>query len=174
MTNAQENAPDRPGGLRTGADHGTQTAAEDLAQSAEEEAGALKQQARDAGEAVKREAREAVDQVKEQAYSTADRQKDVAAQQMGGWAHALRAASDDLRSRGQDVAAAYVGQAADGLERASGTVRQRDVDLAKPVVAQDAGRSEGIAFQCDLNRQARQRPREGERREAHHPRDGSP
>jgi gas vesicle protein len=102
-------------------------------------------QAREAAEEVKQEARAAADQAKEQARSAATRQKDAAAQQIGGWAQALRTASDDLHSRGQDAAAAYVRQAADGLERASGTVHARDVDELIGSV-EDFARRQPVAF----------------------------
>jgi hypothetical protein len=130
---------------RTGQEHGTQAASDDLARTAAEQARAVKQQARETTEEVTREAREAGEEIKEQAYSTADRQKDAAAQQMGGWAQALRTASDDLRKRGQDIAAGYVGHAADGLERASGTVRTRDVDDLIGTV-EDFARRQPVAF----------------------------
>jgi hypothetical protein len=105
----------------------------------------MKHEARAATEEVARDAREMAHQVKEQAYSTADRQKEAAAQQMGGWAQALRTAADDLRNRGQEMAAAYVGQAADGLERASGTVRARDVDELIGTI-EDFARRQPVAF----------------------------
>jgi hypothetical protein len=126
-------------------EHGQRTAGDDLAQSAADLARAAKQQARESTEEVARDAREAAGQVKEQAYSAAGRQKDVAAQQMGGWAQALRSASDDLRSRGQEMAASYVGQAAEGLERASGTVRARDIDDLVGTI-EDFARRQPVAF----------------------------
>ena len=102
-------------------------------------------QAREAADEVKQEARAAFDQAKDQARSAATRQKDAAAQQMGGWAQALRTASDDLHSRGQDSVAAYVRQAAEGLDRASGTVRGRDVDELIGSV-EDFARRQPVAF----------------------------
>jgi hypothetical protein len=126
-------------------EYGSRTAGDDLAQSAADQARAVKQQARETAEEVTRDAREMGRQVKEEAYSTAGRQKEAAAQQMGGWAQALRIASDDLRNRGQEMAAAYVGQAADGLERASGTMRTRDIDDLIGNV-EDFARRQPIAF----------------------------
>jgi hypothetical protein len=126
-------------------EHEPRTAGDDLAQSAAGQARAVKHEAREATEEVARDARKMAHQVKEQAYSTADRQKDAAAQQIGGWAQALRTASDDLHSRGQDTTAAYVRQAADGLERASGTVRTRDVDELIGSV-EDFARRQPVAF----------------------------
>ena len=126
-------------------DRDTQKPTKEFVEASRQEAGEMGRQARVAAEEVKQDLRAAADQVKEQAYSTADRQKDVAAQQMGGWAHALRTASDDLRNRGQEIAAGYVGQAADGLERASGTVRTRDVDDLIGTV-EDFARRQPVAF----------------------------
>lgn len=130
--------------VRPNAEH-SQAADDDLAQSAADQARAATRQARETVEQVTRDARAMADQVKEQVHSTADRQKDAAAQQMGGWAQALRTASDDLRSRGQEMAASYVGQAADGLDRASGTMRTRDVDELIGTV-EDFARRQPVAF----------------------------
>jgi hypothetical protein len=138
-------------GIRAGvytpsaSDRDTQKPTKEFVEASRQEAGEVGRQARVAAEEVKQDVRAAADQVKEQAYSTAGRQKDVAAQQMGGWAQALRAASDDLRNRGQETAAAYVGQAADGLERASGTVRTHDVDDLIGTV-EDFARRQPVAF----------------------------
>jgi hypothetical protein len=146
MTNPPGSRSDQLGrDVPTNPERGTQAASDDLAQSAADQARAVKQQARETTEEVTGDARAAAEQVKEQAYSTADRQKDAAAQQMGGWAQALRTASDDLRNRGQEIAAGYVGQAADGLERASGTVRARDVDDLIGTV-EDFARRQPVAF----------------------------
>jgi hypothetical protein len=126
-------------------DRETQKPTEEFVETSREQAREVGRQAREAAEEVKHEARVAADQAKEQARSAATRQKDAAAQQMGGWAQALRTASDDLRHRGQEVAAGYVGQAADGLERASGTVRARDVDELIGSV-EDFARRQPVAF----------------------------
>jgi hypothetical protein len=126
-------------------DRDTRKPTEEVVETSREQAREVGRQAREAAEEVKQEARAAADQAKEQARSAATRQKDAAAQQMGGWAHALRTASDDLHSRGQDTAAAYVRQAADGLERASGTVRGRDVDELIGSV-EDFARRQPVAF----------------------------
>ena len=123
----------------------TQKPSDEVVKAAKDEASEVRREARDTAEHVKRDVQEMADQVKEQAYSTAHRQKDAAAEQMGGWAHALRSASDDLRNRGQDIAAGYVGQAADGLERASSTVQTRDVDDLIGTV-EDFARRQPVAF----------------------------
>jgi F0F1-type ATP synthase membrane subunit b/b' len=138
-------------GTRGGADaRGTfgrapRDASEELVEASSAEAGELGRQARDTAEDIKRDIGELAGQAKEQAHSTATRQKEVAAQQMGGWAHALKAASDDLRNQGQNSVAAYVRQAADGLERASGNVRERDVDDLIGSV-EDFARRQPVAF----------------------------
>jgi hypothetical protein len=146
MTNPEGTRSDQLGrDVQGNPEHGQRTAGDDLAQSAADLARAAKQQARETTEEVARDAREVAGQVKEQAYSAAGRQKDVAAQRMGGWAQALRSASDDLRSRGQEMAASYVGQAAEGLERASDTVRARDVDDLVGAI-EDFARRQPVAF----------------------------
>ena len=126
-------------------DRDTQKPTEEFVETSREQAREVGRQAREAAEEVKQEARAAADQAKEQARSAAARQKDAAAQQIGGWAQALRTASDDLHGRGQDTAAAYVRQAADGLERACGTVRARDVDELIGSV-EDFARRQPVAF----------------------------
>jgi hypothetical protein len=146
MTNPQ--GPSDQGtraGAGAAANRETQKPTEEFVETSREQAREVGRQAREAAEEVKQEARAAADQAKEQARSAATRQKDAAAQQMGGWAQALRTASDDLHSRGQDTAAAYVRQAADGLERASGTVRGRDVDELIGSV-EDFARRQPVAF----------------------------
>jgi hypothetical protein len=136
-------------GTRAGAgvasDRDTQKPTEEFVKTSREQARELGREAREAAREVKHEAHAAADQAKEQARSAATRQKDAAAQQMGGWAQALRTASDDLQRRGQDSTAAYVRQAADGLERASGTVRARDVDELIGSV-EDFARRQPVAF----------------------------
>ena len=148
MTNPQ-GASDQ--GTRAGvstpgaSDRDTQKPTEEFVETSREQAREVGRQAREAAEEVKQEARAAADHAKEQARSAAARQKDAAAQQIGGWAQALRTASDDLHGRGQDTAAAYVRQAADGLERACGTVRARDVDELIGSV-EDFARRQPVAF----------------------------
>lgn len=132
-------------GARAASERDTQKPTEEFAEAAKHEANEVGRQARAVAEDVKQEVRAAADQAKEHARSAATRQKDAAAQQMGGLAHALKAASDDLRSRGQDSTAAYVRQAADGLERASGTMRERDIDDLIGTV-EDFARRQPVAF----------------------------
>jgi hypothetical protein len=94
---------------------------------------------------LKREVHAATEQAKEQARSAATHQKDAAARQMDGFAHALMAASDDLRGRGQEFAAEYVREAASGLERASEAVREHDLDEIIANV-EDFARRQPVAF----------------------------
>ena len=105
----------------------------------------LGQQARAAVDDVKREARDAAEQAKQKARTTATAQKDAVAERMGGFAHALNTASDDLRERGQEFAAAYVHKAAGGLEHASEVMRERDVDQLLGTV-EDFARRQPVAF----------------------------
>jgi hypothetical protein len=135
MTNGQPGPSDRD----------AQRSSEEFVHAAEGEARAVKEQAREAAAEMKAGARDAAEDVKEQVRSSAARQKDAAAQQMDGWAHALKTASDDLHGRGQDSAATWVRQAAAGLERASGTVRERDVDDLIGTV-EDFARRQPVAF----------------------------
>jgi hypothetical protein len=105
----------------------------------------LGQQTREAVDEVKHEARDAARHAKQQARSAATKQKDAAAERVGGFAHALNTASDDLRERGQEFAAQYVHKAADGLERASDVLRERDVDQLLGTV-EDFARRQPVAF----------------------------
>jgi hypothetical protein len=109
------------------------------------QAGELGQQARAVVDDVKREARDAAEHAKHAARATAASQKDAAADRMGGYAHALNSASDDLRDRGQDLAANYVHQAAGGLEHAANVIRERDVDQLLGTV-EDFARRQPVAF----------------------------
>jgi hypothetical protein len=109
----------------------------------------LGHQARAAAEDAKHEVGETTQkvaqQVKDQVRASATGQKDAAARQMDGFAHALEAASGDLRERGQDFAAQYVHQAAGGLSRASEAVRERDLDDLIGTV-EDFARRQPVAF----------------------------
>lgn len=113
------------------------------------EQGSSESTVRDAAKAkageLKHEAQHAAEQAKEHVRSVAGDQKDRAAEQVGGFAHALRAASDDLNERGQGFAAAYVREAAGGLERASGALRDRNIDQLMEGV-EDFARRQPIAF----------------------------
>jgi hypothetical protein len=135
MTNGQ------PG--RSGRD--PQKSTDEFVRAAEDEAGAVKDQAREAAAEMKAGARDVAKDLKEQVRSSAANQKDAAAEQMDGWAHALKSASDDLQGRGQDSVATWVRQAADGLERVSGTVRERGVDDLLGTV-EDFARRQPVAF----------------------------
>lgn len=105
----------------------------------------LEQQARDVVDDVKREANDIASQAKESAHAAASKQKDAAAERVDGFAHALQAASDDLRGRGQETAAAYVRDAAGGLERVTHVLRERDIDELLGSV-EDFARRQPVAF----------------------------
>jgi hypothetical protein len=135
MANAQADPADRE----------AQRATDQWAHAAQDEARAMKEQASGAAAEMKAEARHAAEEVKEQIRSGAAKQKDVAAQQMDGWAHALRSASDDLEGRGQESAASWVRQAAAGLERVSGSVREHGVDDLIGTM-EDFARRQPVAF----------------------------
>jgi len=148
---AHPQGPSQPGATGVGADapdtshRDPQGTGDAFARTAAEEAAELRQQARDVTEEVKHEAREAAEEAKQQARASAVRQKDAAAQRMGGFAHALKTASDDLRQQGQGFAADYVQQAAGGLERASDAMRERDLDHLIGSV-EDFARRQPVAF----------------------------
>jgi len=117
------------------------SAADELRSTADEIVDAAKEKASE----LKQEVHAATEQAKEQVRSAATHQKDAAARQMDGFAHALMAASDDLRGRGQEFAAEYVREAASGLERASDAVRERDLDEIIANV-EDFARRQPVAF----------------------------
>jgi hypothetical protein len=148
---AHPQGPSDPGATGVGADapatshRSPQSTGEELSRTAAETTAELRQQAREVTEEVKHEAYEAVEEAKEQARASAARQKDAAAQRMGGFAHALKTASDDLRQQGQAFAAEYVQQAAGGLERASDAMRERDLDDLIGSV-EDFARRQPVAF----------------------------
>jgi hypothetical protein len=135
MTNGHPGASDRD----------PQKSTDEFVHAAKGEAHGLKEQARETAAEMKEGAREVAEDVKAQVRSSAATQKDAAAEQMDGWAHALKSASDDLQGRGQDSVATWVRQAADGLERASGTVRERGVDDLLGTV-EDFARRQPVAF----------------------------
>jgi len=124
-----------------GRDSDTGSAADDARSTADEIVDATKEKASE----LKQEVHAATEQAKEQVRSAATHQKDAAAQQMDGFAHALMAASDDLRGRGQEFAAEYVREAASGLERASEAVREHDLDEIIANV-EDFARRQPVAF----------------------------
>lgn len=102
-------------------------------------------EAKDVTHQLKQDAEETLEQAKQRARSAAAEQKDAAAERMGGYAHALKTASDDLRDRGEGFAAQYVQQAAGGVERVSEAIRERDVDDLIGTV-EDFARRQPVAF----------------------------
>jgi ElaB/YqjD/DUF883 family membrane-anchored ribosome-binding protein len=94
--------------------------------------------ARRAAEDIRGQARAAVDDLKEQARdlagdakararAAADRQKNAVAEQVSGFASALRSAADDLNQREQRFGAGIFEQVADGLEQVSDALRRHDL-----------------------------------------------
>lgn len=119
--------------------------AAELADRARDGAADLAGQARRVADDVKHEAEGAIEHAKQSARASATKQKDAAADQMGGFAHALKTASDDLHERGQEFSAEYVKQAAGGLERISDLMHKRDLDQLVESV-EDFARRQPVAF----------------------------
>jgi hypothetical protein len=102
-----------------------------LRDKAEEMSGRVKdhvtrQVKQQAGE-LKRQAKAAADDMRSRAGSVVDQQKHAAAGRVEGIAHALRAASDQLREQGQPMVAEYSRYAAEGLETMAQSLDRRDV-----------------------------------------------
>ena len=108
-------------------------------------AGGLADQAKAAAADIKQHARDLAGEAKAQVRSVGSEQKAAAAEQVHGFARALRTAADDLDQRDQRVSAGYVQQAADGLERVSGALRERDLDEIVASV-EDFARRQPVAF----------------------------
>ena len=85
-------------------------------------------QAQAAAEELKQHARDLADDAKARARAAANQQKDAAAEQVHGFASALRTAADDLSGRNQRLSASWVEQAADSLEHVSGALQGQDFD----------------------------------------------
>lgn len=98
------------------------------ADEARAEGDELASEARSRAERLKSGARRTVDGAKEQARSAVDEQKNQAAEQLTGFADALRSASSELDEQGQTVVSSIVRHAADGIEHVSGAVRRSNVD----------------------------------------------
>ena len=97
-------------------------------EAAKENAEQLKERVKDRAADLKRKAEDTVQDMGARARSAADEQKNVAAERVGGVAHALRVASDDLRERGQPMVAEYSRQVAEGLESMAQSLSRRSVD----------------------------------------------
>jgi hypothetical protein len=98
--------------------------AEAVADKAEQ----LTERVKDKATDLKRQAKDTVQKAGQRARSAADEQKNMAAEQVGGVAHALRVASDDLEGRGHAQVAEYSRQVAEGLDSLAQSLSRRSVD----------------------------------------------
>jgi F0F1-type ATP synthase membrane subunit b/b' len=124
----------------TGAEH-----ADSKTEAAKEKAEQLSERAKEKAGDLKRQAEKAAEDMRERARSAAMDQKNAAAERMGGVAHALRTASDDLQSQGQPMIAEYSRHVAEGLESMADTLGRRDVDDLVGSV-EDFARARPVAF----------------------------
>jgi hypothetical protein len=106
---------------------------------------------KDAKEAIRGAAGEVSDLAKDAARSARDRAEELAergktagADQMAGFARAIRGAAEDLEEQSPEVAT-YVRQAADGLEQAASSVRGRSIGEFVDMV-DDLARRQPAAF----------------------------
>lgn len=111
-----------------GAGERFQQAGEEVRHGAEEAAGkaeGLKQEA-------KERAGRLLDEAKDRARSAIDQQKEGLAQDVGDFAHALRASASDLQEHNKGYVARYVEQAASGVEQIADTLHRQDLgDLVR-------------------------------------------
>ncbi len=105
----------------------------------------VRDQARAAVDDLKQQARDLAGDAKARARAAAGRQKDAVAEQVYGFASALKSAADDLNQREQRFGAGCFEQVADGLEQVSEALRRRD--LAEVVESvEDFARRQPVAF----------------------------
>jgi hypothetical protein len=105
----------------------------------------LRDQARTTVDDLKDRARDMAGDARSRARAAADRQKDAVAEQVDGFASALRSAADDLTHREQRFGAGCFEQVAAGLEQMSEALRRRD--LAEFVEnVEDFARRQPVAF----------------------------
>jgi hypothetical protein len=102
--------------------------AEGNAEAVAEKAEQLTERVKDKATDLKRQAKDTVQKAGESARSAADQQKNMAAERVGGVAHALRVASDDLEGRGHPQVAEYSRQVAEGLDSLAQSLSRRSVD----------------------------------------------
>jgi hypothetical protein len=114
-------------------------------EAAKENAEQLKERVKDRAADLKRKAEDTVQDMGARARSAAHEQKNVAAERVGGVAHALRVASDDLRERGQPMVAEYSRHAAEGLESMAQSLSRRSVDDLVGGI-EDFARQRPVAF----------------------------
>ena len=87
---------------------------------------------------LKEHARDFAGDARTRARAAADRQKDAVAEQVYGFASALRSAADDLNQREQRFGAGCFEQVAEGLEQVSEALRRRDLARGRTEVRDDA------------------------------------
>jgi hypothetical protein len=114
-------------------------------EAAKENAEHLTERVKNRAADLKRKAEDTVQDVGVRARSASNEQKNVAAERVGGVAHALRVASDDLRDRGQPMVAEYSRPVADGLESMAQSLSRRSVDDLVGGI-EDFARQRRVAF----------------------------
>ena len=114
-------------------------------EAAKENAEQLTERVKDRAADLKRKAEDTVQDMGARARSAADEQKNVAAERVGGVAHALRVASDDLRDQGQPMVAEYSRHVAEGLESMAQSLSRRSVDDLVGGI-EDFARQRPVAF----------------------------
>jgi uncharacterized protein YjbJ (UPF0337 family) len=123
----------------------TTGAADQAAGEARRASEGLRSQARAAVDDLKGQARDLAGDAKARTRAVADRQKDAVAEQVHGFASALRSAADDLNQREQRFGAGCFEQVAEGLEQVSEALRRRDLaDFVEGV--EDFARRQPVAF----------------------------
>jgi hypothetical protein len=123
----------------------TTGAADQAAGEARRASEGLRSQARAAVDDLKGQARDLAGDAKARTRAVADRQKDAVAEQVHGFASALRSAADDLNQREQRFGAGCFEQVAEGLEQVSEALRRRDLaDFVE--VVEDFARRQPVAF----------------------------
>lgn len=88
---------------------------------------------------------ETLSEAKRKTQHFADKQKGAAAQQLGGVAHAIGAAADDLDAQDRDTMAYYTRKASENIERISNAVSENSVDEIVGSV-EDFARRQPVAF----------------------------
>ena len=105
----------------------------------------LKERVKDRAADLKRKAEDTIQDMGARGRSAADEQKNVAAERVGGVAHALRVASDELRDQGQPMVAEYSRHVAEGLESMAQSLSRRSVDDLVGGI-EDFARQRPVAF----------------------------
>ncbi len=98
-----------------------------------------------AAETTQREATSVAENLQSKARDAAEQQKSAGADQIGGVAHAMEAAADDLHDK-MPMAAEYIEEVAGRLGSAASALRERSVDDMLGEVADFARRQPGLFF----------------------------